>query len=84
MALPTAAELDYSNHTEDDEEYLCLPNPGSAELEEEEYVCLRTCGSTEQEEVMDEDQQVLCEGSFLGQHHLFLFRLVCFPLSNFC
>lgn len=68
-------ELEYSNQTEEDEEYVCLPSHGSTEQEkegeeedeeeeEEEYVCLPSHGSTEQEEEeeMDEEQQVLCEG----------------------
>lgn len=83
MALLTAAgtedELDYSNQTADDEEYVCLPSPGSTELEEEEeeeYICLVSYGCTEhedeeEEEELDEEQQVLCEGSLSQQgHHL--------------
>lgn len=76
MALPTAAgtedELEYSNNTEEDEEYVCLPIHESTKLEEEGdeveevYVCLSSHGSSEQEEEeeeMDEEQQVLLEGS---------------------
>ncbi|XP_035528238.1 trafficking kinesin-binding protein 1-like isoform X5 [Morone saxatilis] len=75
MALLTAAgtetELESSNQTEEDEEYVRLPSRESTQLEEEEeeeeveeeYVCLPSHGSTEQEdeEEMDEEQQVLCE-----------------------
>ncbi len=67
----TEDELEYSNNTEEDEEYVCLPSHGSLELEEdgeemeEVYACLSSHdGSTgqEEEEEMDEEQQVLCEG----------------------
>ncbi|XP_051262438.1 trafficking kinesin-binding protein 1 isoform X2 [Dicentrarchus labrax] len=73
MALLTAAgtetELESSNQTEEDEEYVGLPSRESTQLEEEEeeeeeeYVCLPSHGSIEQEdeEEMDEEQQVLCE-----------------------
>lgn len=76
MALLTVAgaedKLEYSNQTEDEEEYVRLPSHGSIEQEEveeeeeeEEYVCLPSHASTEleEEEEMDEEQQVLCEGS---------------------
>lgn len=74
MALLAAAgtedELEYSNQTTEDEEYVCLSSHGITELEEvgeeeeeEEYICLPSYGSTEEEEEMDEEEQVLCEGS---------------------
>lgn len=69
MALFTAAEdeLEYSYQPEEDEEYACRPSSESTEQEEdeEEYVCFPTHGITQQEEEeeMDEEQQVLCEGS---------------------
>lgn len=69
MAQPTIAgteyELKYFNFTQDDEEYHCLPLHESTGLEEE-YICLPSHGSKEpeaEEEVLDEEQQVLCEGS---------------------
>lgn len=66
MAQPTAAEdeQEYLNPTEEDEDYLRLPLHESTGLEEE-YICLPSHGSKEQEEEkeMDEEQQVLCEGS---------------------
>jgi len=71
MALLTAAEdrLETSNRPQEDEEYVCL-HPREEEEEdddEEEYVGLPAHGSTEQEaeEELDEEQQVLCEGSLL-------------------
>lgn len=71
-AAGTEDELEYSNQTAEDEEYICLSSHGITELEEEgeeeeeeEHICLPSYGSTEQEEEeeMDEEQQVLCEGS---------------------
>ncbi|XP_010779122.1 trafficking kinesin-binding protein 1 isoform X2 [Notothenia coriiceps] len=61
--------MDYSQQSEEDEEYVCLPSHESTELEdeeeeeeEEEYVCHPGEESTEQvEKEMDEEQQVLCE-----------------------
>lgn len=65
MAQPTATEdeLEYSNLTEEDEDYRRLPLHESTGLEEE-YICLPSHGSKEQEEEkeMDEEKQVLCEG----------------------
>lgn len=89
MALLSAAgtedELDCSNQTADDEEYVSLPIPGSTELEEEQeegYICLSSYGYTEheeekeEEEELDEEQQVLCEGSLSQQgHHLLCVHL---------
>lgn len=97
MALLSAAgtedELDYSNQTADDEEYVCLPSPGSTELEEEEeeeYICLASYGCTEheeekeEEEGLDEEQQVLCEGSLSQQGHLLLCVLALASSLNHC
>lgn len=65
MAQPAEYELEYVNFSEEDEEYLCLPLHESTGLEES-YICLPSHGSKEQEdEEMDEEQQVLCEGSFV-------------------
>lgn len=44
------SEEECSNWTEEDEEYICPSCPGSPELEDEEE--------------MDEEQQILREGSF--------------------
>lgn len=69
MALFTGAEdeLEYSYQPEEDEEYVCLPcNEGTEQGEdEEEYACfpIHGIGQQEEEEEMDEEQQVLCEGS---------------------
>lgn len=93
MALLSAAgtedELDYSNQTADDE-YVCLPSPGSAELEEEEeeYICVASYGCTEheeekeEEEELDEEQQVLYEGSLSQQGHLLLCVLALASLRS--
>lgn len=65
MAQPAEHGLEYVNFSEEDEEYLCLPLHESTGLEER-YICLPSHGSKEQEEEeMDEEQQVLCEGSFV-------------------
>lgn len=60
----TEDEPEYLNPTEEDEDYLRLPLHESTGLEEE-YICFPSHGSKEQEEEkeMDEEQQVLCEGS---------------------
>lgn len=63
----TEHELTYFNLTEEDEEYLCLPLLESTGLEEE-YICLPSHGGKDkeaEEEEMDEEQQVLYEGSFV-------------------
>lgn len=71
MALPAAAgtedELDYSNQAAREEEYVCQGISELEEEEDEEYICLPCNESVEQEEEeeeeMDEEQQMLCEGS---------------------
>lgn len=63
----TEHELTYFNLPEEDEGYLCLPLLESTGLEEE-YICLPSHGGKDteaEEEEMDEEQQVLCEGSFV-------------------
>lgn len=71
MAHSTVAgaehELTYFNFTEEDEQYLCLPLLESTGLEED-YICLPSHGGKDkeaEEEEMDEEQQVMCEGSFV-------------------
>lgn len=63
----TQHKLTYFNFTDEDEGYLCLPLLESTGLEEE-YICLPSHEGKEkdaEEEEMDEEQQVLCEGSFV-------------------
>lgn len=67
----TEDEVEYSDQTAEDEDFVCLSSHGMAEQEdenreeeEEEYIGLPSCGGTEKEdEEMDEEQQILCEGS---------------------
>lgn len=62
----TEQELTYFNLTDEDEGYLRLPTLESTRLEEE-YICLPSHGGKKkevEEGEMDEEQQVLCEGSF--------------------
>lgn len=73
MALCTGAEdeLEYSYQPDEDEEYVCVPCSESTEQEgvEETSVCFPTEGiKQEEEEEMDEEQQVLCEGSLWAFH----------------
>lgn len=61
-------ELELSNQPDEDEEYTCSPIHKSTEKEEEEeeLVFFRCHGKHKQQEEyeeMDEEQQVLCEGS---------------------
>lgn len=63
----TQHELACFNLTEEVEGYVCLSLVESTGLEEE-YICLPSHGGKEkevEEEEMDEEQQVLCEGSFV-------------------
>lgn len=90
MALLTCAGsedgLEHSGQPEEVEEYVCLPNQENTEHEadeEEEFVRLPSHGSTQQEEYeeeeMDEEKQLLYEGSLV----LFAIEitLCCAPLS---
>lgn len=65
LVTGTQHELAYFSFTEEDEGYLgVLESTGL----EEEYICLPSHGGEEkeaEEEEMDEEQQVLYEGSFV-------------------
>ena len=69
-------ELELSNQPDEDEEYISSPiHESTGQEEEEELVFLRChgrCKREEEKEEMDEEQQVLCEGSChlstLGQY----------------
>lgn len=74
QAADTEDGLEYGEQTaEDEEDCVWVSEPETAEtedenrvVEEEEYIGLPSCGSTDQEEEeedMDEEHQLLCEGS---------------------
>lgn len=67
----TEDELEFSNQQDEDKEYVCIAGHESTEREEgeeeqvmEEYVCLCSHERSKlEEEEMDEEQQVMREGS---------------------
>lgn len=56
-------ELELSKQPDQDEEYVCLPLHESTRQDEEELVFLPSHEGYKQEKEMDEEQEVLCEGS---------------------
>lgn len=65
-------EVDFSNLQDQDEEYVCLPihestkrveDEGEEELELFFFSSHGRCKQDEENEEMDEEQQILCEGS---------------------
>lgn len=58
----TQHELTYFSLTEDDEGY---PYVFESTRLEEEFICLPSHGGSQKEAEMDEEQQVLYEGSFV-------------------
>lgn len=72
MALFLYGDEDNLDLLKEDKEYVCLPKHDSTEQEEEEeeekeeeqeYTSFPSDGRSEGDEEMDEEQQVLCEGS---------------------
>lgn len=71
MALFLYGDEDNLDLLNEDKEYVCLPKHDSTEQEEEEeekeeeqeYTSFPSDGRSEGDEEMDEEQQVLCEGS---------------------
>lgn len=56
VSPPETAELEDENRVVEEEEYIGLPSSGATDQEEEEE-------EMDEEEIMDEEHQILCEGS---------------------
>lgn len=63
MALLKTEVYECSNLSEEEDECSGVPLCESTKVEEEEYVCCPSHGDSEQDKEVDEEQQLMLEGS---------------------